>query len=144
MVFRKALWRSLSVKLGPLWLSLWLFSTFFGAFPIWEQADGTFCSTCAFDSSPQTADECCPKIAGSASGGASKVGAPDDCRQCCTASEPKAQGASFVPSFFAAIVPTFVGVAPVFTVETSIFRAPTARVIDFLPRPPPRLRAPPL
>lgn len=137
-VLRSAKWLPLWRRLTPLWISLWLLSSFGGPAAAWQHLDGTLCNTCTF--AAPVFDPCCDEAQPHAAMGLS---APDDCQQCCAPAPQHAPDKLLSPLSHAAILSAPIAFAPPVRRETRLFFAPAASPVNAFPRPPPRGRAPP-
>ncbi len=137
-VLRNAKWLPMWRRLIPLWIGLWLLSSFGGPAAAWQHLDGTLCNTCTF--AAQVFDPCCDEAQPRAEMG---VSAPDDCQQCCAPAPQHAPDKLLSPLSHAAILAVPIAFAPPARRETRRFFALAALPPDALRRPPPRGRAPP-
>ncbi|HEX8464613.1 MAG TPA: hypothetical protein VF627_08345 [Abditibacterium sp.] len=127
---------SIWLKLAPLWVGLWLMS--FGCLAQWQHFDGTFCATCT-DGAPEFDADCQDEAQAEIS-----TGAPDDCHRCCALTSQPAPDKLLSPVHHAAILSAPVTFALPIRPETRLNFSFASLPLDFLPRPPPRGRAPPL
>lgn len=140
-VLNDAKWSARWRRLIPLWVGLWLMSSFGGS-AVPQHLDGTPCNTCARTSFALTPDKCEPE-AQRRYGVQLGANEPENCRQCCAPTHRNAPDEVISSASHAAILSASHSFTAPERRERRSVVALAALFRDALPRPPPRGRAPP-